>query len=185
MKLTLTARSLGKKSSLKQLRHLQQIPGVLYSLKSEGSVSISLSKEELDVHLRAIAKGNLATKVFDIELDGKKSKAIVKQIQYHPVTYAVLHLDLQEVDEKKTVTVNVPVVCTNADQCSGVKLGGQIKMIKRSVRVTTSVATLPEAFYIDMQAVGLGEVRRVGDLPKTEGVNIVNDKNNVLVSVAK
>jgi large subunit ribosomal protein L25 len=185
MKLTLTARSLGKKSSLKQIRHLRGIPGVIYTLNQGVTQSITLDGVDLEGLLRAIPKGNLSTKVFDVDFDGKSSKAIVKQIQYHPVTYAILHVDLQEVESDKVVTVNVPIICTNQDQCSGVKLGGQIKFIKRSVRVHCQVSHLPEAFYVDMQAVAIGEVRRVRDLEIKDGVHVVTHKNNVLVSVAK
>jgi large subunit ribosomal protein L25 len=157
----------------------------MYTLNSVTSESFSLRGEEFESHLRAIPKGNLATKVFEVDFDGKKTKAIVKQIQYHPITYAILHIDLQEVEDQKIVRVNVPVVCTNQDQCGGVKLGGQVKLIKRSVRVKCKVADLPEAFYVNLQPVGLGDVRRVGDLDVKEGVQVVAHKNNVLVSVAK
>ncbi len=185
MKLTLTARSLGKKSSLKHIRHLQNVPGVLYTLKNGGSTPVTIEGGDLEAHLRSIDKGGLATKVFEIELDGRKGKALIKQIQYHPVSYAILHIDLQEVEDQKVVTINVPIFCTNQDQCAGVKLGGQVKFIKRSVRVTCEVAKMPEAFYLDLQQVSLGEVRRVGDLDVKAGVNVLTHKSNVLVSVAK
>ncbi|MBM3201562.1 MAG: 50S ribosomal protein L25 [Chlamydiae bacterium] len=185
MKLTLTTRALGKKSSLKQIRHLKDIPGVLYTLNKGVSLSVTIGGVELETHLRSISKGGLATKVFEIELDGKKSKAIVKQIQYHPVTYAILHLDLQEVEDHKLVSVNVPVVCINQDQCPGMKLGGQLKFIKRAVRVTCQANQLPEAFHLDMQSVGLGEVRRVRDLSISADLRVITKQDNVLVSVAK
>lgn len=185
MKLTLTARSLGTKGSLKQLRHLKGIPGVMYALNSVNSEAFTLRCEEFEAHLRVLPKGNLATKVFDVDFDGKKTKAIVKQIQYHPISYAILHVDLQEVEDQKMVRVNVPVICTNQDQCVGVKLGGQVKLIKRSVRVKCKVADLPDAFYVDLQTVGLGDVRRAGDLNVKDGVQVVTHRNNVLVSVAK
>lgn len=184
MKLTLSTRSCGKKSALKQMRHEGQIPAVMYRLDGS-SATIALSTEEFESAMRAMKKEGLSTQIFDVELEGKKSKAIVKDIAYHRTTYKVLHLDFQEVDDNKEVNINVPVVCHYADECIGVKHGGGIKRIKRKVPVRCLVKDLPEAFCIDTRPIELGQVFRIRELQVPKGVSIRTPGDNVLISVSK
>ena len=94
MKLSVSKRTEEKKSGLVQLRHSGDIPAVIYK-PGQPSEKITIKGPEFAAIIRGLKKGYLPTAIFEIELDGKKCRAIVKDIQYHPTTYRILHLDFQ------------------------------------------------------------------------------------------
>ena len=94
MDLKLEKRQEGKKSELGSIRREGNIPSILYFREGKGSKAVIVNGIEFANLLRHLKKGCLATKVLDIEYEGKKTKALVKDINYHRVTYEIEHLDL-------------------------------------------------------------------------------------------
>ena len=90
---------------------------------------------EFEAVLRKLPKGYLPTTIFELDMEGKTKKAIVKDIQYHPTTYRILHLDFLILEPKITVDVKVPINCIGEADCVGVKLGGFVRPVKRHVEV--------------------------------------------------
>ncbi|MCF7851687.1 MAG: 50S ribosomal protein L25/general stress protein Ctc [Simkaniaceae bacterium] len=184
MKLKVFNREHGKRGQLSAVRHEDHIPAVLYIKNGENKV-ISVDGNEFMAILRSIKKGFLSTTVFDLEIDGKKVKAIVKDIQYHRTTYDVLHLDFQELYDDMKINVNVPLEFIGSAECIGIKLGGFLRPVMRSVKVRCFPKDIPESFMLDISKLGIKQTKRIRDLALKEGVTILADKNNVLAVIAK
>lgn len=172
-KLTASPRTgLGKKAT-KALRSEDKIPVVLNS----GAVA-----EHLVVDNDAVRKLVYTPDVYAIELDveGKKRMAILKDIQFHPVKDTILHMDLLEVNETKPVVIEVPVKLEG--HAEGVKAGGKLTLSMKKLKVRAPYTEVPERVVINVDNLGLGKSLAVGDL-HFDGFELVNAKNAVVCAV--
>lgn len=119
---------------------------------------------------------------FAIELDfnGGKKMAILKDIQFHPVKDTILHMDFLEVDDKKPVVIQVPVKLEG--HAEGVKAGGKLSLSMKKLKVKAIYTNVPERLVINVDNLGLGKALQVGDL-HFEGLELVNAKNAVVCAV--
>lgn len=120
--------------------------------------------------------------IFAIELDinGEKRMAVLKDIQFHPVKDAILHIDLLEVREDKPVVIEVPVKLEG--HAEGVKAGGKLSLSMKKLKVRAPYTAIPERLVINVDNLGLGKTMQVGDL-HFEGLELVNAKNAVVCAV--
>ena len=164
--------NVGKKDA-KALRDSGQVPCVLYGQGTQTHFSLADIKVEKLV---------FNPDVFNIELDidGKKTNAIIQEIQQNPITDKVMHIDFLELDSKKPVKVALPVRLTGASR--GVLAGGRLMQVFRRLRVVGLPADLPEAIVIDITKLRIGQSIRVKDL-ENDGLAISEAKNAVVVAV--
>ena len=120
--------------------------------------------------------------VFAIELDvnGEKRNAVLREVQFHPVKDTILHIDLLEVNDKKPVVVEVPV--KREGHAEGVKAGGKLQLSMKKLKVKAPYTLIPERVVINIDNLGLGKTLQVGDL-HYEGLELVNAKNAVVCAV--
>ena len=118
--------------------------------------------------------------VVNIAIDGKEHKAIIKELQFHPTTDAVLHADFYEVNETKKITVGIPVNITGHAQ--GVRDGGKLQLQIRKINVTAPYKNIPEVLEIDVTSLELGKSIKVGSL-SFEGLEIATPKEVIVCSV--
>ena len=182
MKLKMFKREGSKKSILGEIRREGNIPAVLYSA-GEANENISVDGVEFKAILRNIVAGRLSTTRFAL-VDGEKEvPAIVKDIQYHPTTYQVLHMDFMV--PKNTVKVRVPIECKGVMDCQGIKLGGFLRPVMRYVKVECPADKVPDALFIDVRELAVGQSKRLSDLSFPEGVKSLVDLSQVIVVIAK
>ena len=184
MKLSAFPRTLGKKSEINKIRREGDVPAVIYG-RAQSVQTVFVKGDELQAILRKLKSGLLATTFFEL-YDGKNAmKVLVKDIQYHPVSYAVLHLDFFNIDDKTPVTVNVPIQIAGLSECVGVKLGGFLRQVIRSLKVKCLSGNLPQEFTLDVTQLGLAQVMRLSDIVIPEGVQPLGKMNEVAVVIAK
>lgn len=137
---------------------------------------------DLTVTNDAVRKLIYTPDIYAIELDinGEKRMAVLKDIQFHPVKDNILHLDLLEVNDKKPVTIEVPVKLDG--HAEGVKAGGKLTISMKKLRVKAVYTNIPERLVINVDNLGLGKSLAVGDL-HFEGLELVNAKNAVVCAV--
>lgn len=184
MELLLEERVNTKKSGVNGLRRNGKIPAIVYA-EGGPSVNVSIEESQFQTCLRSIPKGQLATTVFSVKHQKEEFKVIVKQIQYAPVTYRIMHLDLQKFEEQGQYTVRIPVKTKNDDLSKGVKLGGFVSIVNRAVKVSLKGSDLVDYFVIDLQNVDLGETVRVRDLDFKKSMRALIDDHAVLAKVGK
>lgn len=184
MKLSVFPRPAKAKSELTRIRLEGNIPAVLYG---EGQVlkHLTICGEDVQTILRHIKQGQLSTTVFEIHDGSTTHKVIVKEVQYHPSTYAILHMDLLEVKDHIPVQVNVPIQLANQVDCVGVKLGGFVRQVIRSLKVSCLLKDLPSEFVLDIKDLGVSQSLRLGDIPLPQGVKPIGKMGEIAVLIAK
>lgn len=185
MKLNIISRKAVKKSESNQLRREGFVPAVIYT-KGESAEPIAVNAKEFSALLRTVKQGHLATSIFElVGSDGKTRRAIVKDIQYNPINYDVIHLDFELLDDKIQINVNVPIEFTGVADCVGVKLGGVIRQIIRGLKVRCFPKDMPASLQLDVQNMGMKECKRLKDLEIPNTIRPLMDLNEVVVVIAK
>ncbi len=118
--------------------------------------------------------------VVSINIDGNEHKAIIKELQFHPTTDALLHADFYEINEQKDITVGIPVKLNGLAQ--GVRDGGKLNLSIRKIDVTAPYMNIPEILEIDVTNLALGKAIKVGEL-KFEGLTLATPAQVVVCSV--
>ena len=144
---------------------------------NRGIITTNLQVKEDDVR-----KLIYTPDIFAINLDvnGVKKNAVLKEIQFHPVTDNILHIDLLEVSDKKPVVMEVPVKLEG--HAEGVKAGGKLTLSMKKIKVKALYTSIPERVVINVDNLGLGKTMQIGDL-HFDGLELMNAKNAVVCAV--
>ena len=161
------------KSSTKQLRKAGNVPCVIYG---DGNVVHFYAPKNAFTGLIYTPEAH----VVQLDLEGKKMSAILKEIQYHPVNDAISHIDFIAVSEAKPVTIGIPVKVEGISP--GVKAGGKLRIKARSLKVRGLVKSIPEYLTVDISELNIGQSIRVGDL-SYKGIEMVDSKKDLVLSV--
>src|SRR5918996_323187 len=176
--LTATPRSDVGKGAARKLRSTARIPGVIYGHHREAQ-SLAIDARELEKLLGQIAPG---TTVVELNLEGRVSRTLIREIQRHPFKRQVLHIDFQELVAGEKITVNVPILLIGT--AAGVKDGGTVEEVMREVSIEVDPANIPNHFEIDISALGINDSVHVSDIKVPEGVEILDDLEATVAVVA-
>ena len=156
--------------------------------RKAGNVPCVIYGGEATVHFSAPAlafKSLVYTpeaKTATITVDGKTTAAVIQDMQFHPVTDALMHIDFIQLVEGKAVTMNIPVVLNG--QARGVLNGGKLKMVLRTLSVRALPNELPDNIQLDITDLRIGKSIRVSDVVPA-GYEILNADTAVIVTVKK
>ena len=184
MKLTAKMRVKSKKRDAKRIRRSGDIPAVIYA-SGKPSEMLHIDGQEFAALLRKIKPAHLSTTKITLDFDGKKRVVLVKDIQYHPTTYSILHLDFEELLDDVLVNVRVPINCIGIMDCAGIKLGGVLRQVIRQVKVRCLPKLLPEAFDVNVKDLGIKQSLRLSDIQIAEGIRPLAKLEEVVVVIAK
>lgn len=170
---------LGKKAS-KLLRKQGLIPCNIYGIE-KGENGLPVAKSFV-VPFSEIRKVVYTPNVYvvNINIDGVEKKAVIKELQFHPVSDALLHVDFLEITAEKPVTVGIPVKLVG--HAAGVRNGGRLALAVRQLKVTASYLNIPEILEIDVTPLEIGKSIKVGEL-HFEGLEFATSKEVVVCSV--
>jgi large subunit ribosomal protein L25 len=163
---------LGKASS-KTIRAAENVPCILYGGKS--SVYFSVIEKDLK-HILYTPHVYL----IDLDVNGQKYRSKIQDIQFHPVSDAVNHIDFYEVSDDKEITIDLPVIVTG--NSVGVREGGKLIQDKRKVKVRGLVKNIPDEISVDISEIGIGKSVKVGDLVH-KNLEFLDMKHSPVVSV--
>lgn len=169
---------LGKKAS-KVLRKEGFVPCNLYGLAQENGQPVAVSFAASMSELRKIVY-TPHIYVINLIIDGENHTAILKELQFHPVTDALLHVDFLEVNDQKPITIGIPVKLVGLAQ--GVRDGGRMNLSIRKIDVTAPYQQIPEHLDVDVTALKIGKSIKVGDL-SYEGLELATGKNVIVCSI--
>lgn len=171
-------KDLGKKAS-KLLRKDGFVPCNLYGRKDEDGKPITLPFASPMNEIRRIVY-TPHIYVINLIIDGESHTAVMRELQFHPVTDAVLHVDFYEVNDQKPITIGIPVKLKGL--AAGVKAGGRMNLSVRKLNVTAPYQNIPEHLDVDVTNLQLGKSIKVGQL-NFEGLEIATPKDVVVCSV--
>ena len=175
-----TARiDLGKKAS-REIRRNGSVPCVIYGEKKDANgmpeaIHFTVSEKEIN---KIVYTPHIY--LIDINIDGTDHKAVIKEIQFHPVKDNVLHVDFYEVNAEKPIVMAVPIAPKGLAE--GVRAGGRLNAMVRKLKVRAPYAAIPEKLEIDVTSLGLGKSIKAGSL-HFEGLELVTPKEVVVLTV--
>jgi large subunit ribosomal protein L25 len=178
--LTITRRDGVGKGPAKRLRRSGQVPAILYG----GAQPVNIAVVPKDI-LRLIHGHEGSTQLFRVAFDGGTDArmAIIRDLQFDPVTEDLIHVDLQEVAMDRAIQVSVAI--HHVGEAIGVKESqGILEMVLREVRVSCLPGNIPEFLEADVTGLNIHDVLTVKDLRVPEGVRVLNDGNQAVVTVA-
>lgn len=162
----------GKKAA-KQSRKSEYVPAVIYGAGE--NIMIALNEKEL----RKVIYTPIVYLV-KLNVDGKVHDAIIKEVQFHPVTDKILHVDFLKVSENKPITIGLPINLVG--QAEGVKAGGKLLQVVRKIRVKGLAKDLPDAIEIDVTKLGIGKSIMVGEL-SFDKFTVIEPKSMVIATI--
>ncbi len=168
----------GKKAT-KLLRKEGYVPCNLYGESTEDGKPVAMSIAILAKDLRK-AVYTPHVYVVNLDIEGELHTAVMKELQFHPTTDALLHIDFYEINETKPITIGIPVKLNGLAQ--GVRDGGRLNLTVRKINVTAPYKNIPETLDIDVTSLTIGKSIKVGEL-KFEGLEMATSKEVVVCSI--
>jgi large subunit ribosomal protein L25 len=180
--LTAAPRALGRRAGSKKLRAEGRIPATIYGRQAKPQ-NLEVDAKEMGNLIHHSASENLLVDLSVKEDSRSKRLALVQEVQHHPLSGKILHVDFHEVAENEKVTIKVPVETTG--EAVGVKTGGgTLEHVLFKVTVRALPKDLPESITVDVSHLNIGEAVHIGEIPVPAGVEILGDKNIPVISVA-
>jgi len=161
-------------SSSEVLRRLGRVPGVVYG---HGEAAVTFHVKELALRPLIYTQ---ETHTISLNLDGKSTNCILREVQFHPVTDRVRHIDLIALHAGEKIKVDVPIVITGT--AAGVKDGGIVDFVLHKLSVDVLPESIPEHISVDITDLKIGHSVHVKDLPAHPGYTILGDQNSVIVA---
>ena len=174
------ARPRAGKGAARATRREGKLPGVIYGAKQPASL-ISLDPRAV---LREVQKAGWQSRLYEISLDGGLTRALIRDVQYHPVTDQPEHVDFQRLSAGERIRVAVPVHFDNEALSPGLKRGGVLNVVRHAVEVYCEPESIPDQFTADMTGLDFNDNVRWHDLKGTENARPVIDRDFVVATVA-
>jgi len=164
--------NVGKRDA-KELRYEGLVPAVLYGGKTQTHFSVSAADLKPVIYTPVVH-------FIDITVAGTKTQAIIQDIQFHPLTEQILHVDFLELDEKKPIAIEIPIRITGTSP--GVKMGGKLVQKLRKLRIKALPKDHLDNIDVSIEGLEVGKSVRVGDL-KFDKLTITNAKEDTILSI--
>jgi len=175
-------RSLGRRAGAKKLRTSGRIPATIYGRQAKPQNLEVISKEMENLIHHAVSE-NLLVDLAVKEDSRPKRLALVQEVQHHPLSGHILHVDFHEVAENEKVTVMVPV--ETVGEAVGVKTsGGVLEHVLFKIKARALPKDLPEQIIVDVSNLNIGQAIHLGEIQAPAGVELIGDKNIPVIAVA-
>ena len=169
------------KGSARAARRAGLVPAVIYGDK-KGSVGINLSAREIT---RIVHQPGIFGRLLDIDVKGEKNTVLTRDIQFHPVTDNILHMDFLRVTGSAKVAVAVPVEFINEDNCPGLRIGGVLNVVRYEVELMCPASSIPEKITVDLEGMKIGDTIHISSIQLPEGVEpTITDRDFTVATVA-
>lgn len=179
LEIQVDARDKKRKRDAKRLLRSGKIPGVLYGPRTQ-TVALELDKREFTSRVAGL-EGSHLVRLKSASTMLAEKVALVKDMQFHPISGDVIHADLYEVDLTATIQVRVPLHFVG--RAAGVTRGGILQPIVREIEVECLPMDIPEFFNVDVSALDIGDSVHVAELAMPQGVSAVSEASLALVTV--
>jgi large subunit ribosomal protein L25 len=176
------SRTLGRRAGAKRLRTSGRIPAVIYGGQTKPQ-NLEVVSKEMDNLVHHSASENILVDLAVKDDARPKRLALVQEVQHHPLSGSILHVDFHEVAENEKVTIMVPVETTG--EAEGVKTGGGVlEHVLFKIKARALPKDLPEVITVDVSKLNIGQAIHLGEIPAPAGVEIIGDKNIPVIAVA-
>ena len=174
------ARARDGKGAARATRRAGKVPGVIYGARQEPTL-IALEPRAV---MRELHRAGWQSRVYEIKMNGDATRALIRDVQFHPVTDAPEHVDFQRLAAGERVRVAVPVHFENDGLSPGLKRGGVLNVIRHTVEVYCDPDQIPEQFTADLAELDFNDAVRWEDLKGAGQTRPVINRNFVVATVA-
>lgn len=176
--LNATVRTVTGKGAARKIRQEGNIPSVIYGHGREPQ-SLTTNARETEKLLRGIAT---SATVIELNIDGKVSRTLIREIQRHPFKRHIMHIDFQELVAGETVSVHCPIVYIGTPE--GVRLeGGILDQIMHQLHIEVDPSSIPNHIDVDVSGLRLGKSLHVSDITLPAGIKVLDDAGSTLCIV--
>lgn len=181
LELKAMAREKVGKGASRKLRRKGYVPAVIYGAKKP---PLPIYVERRDA-IKQIFSGNFLTTLYDIEVDGKKTRVLPKAFDLDPVKDMPIHLDFLRVAADTEVTVEVSVSFINEDKAPGIKRGGVLNIVRHSVEVNCPANAIPDEFVVDLTGLEINDTVHISNVTLPENVTpTITDRDFTIATIA-
>jgi len=179
---TLTAESRDKsEQKLTTLRKSGLVPGVVYG-GSEPPINVSIKSEILKNESR---EKSFFSKIYNLKIGDRVTQVIPRDIQYDPVTDFPLHIDFYRLTKGKKIVLEIPVDFINREKSPGIKKGGVLNVVRRSIELKCSVESIPTVIEIDLDGLEIGDSIHISSIALPENTTVtITDRDFTIATVA-
>lgn len=179
VELKATTRTTTGNGPARALRRQGRIPAIVYGPKSEPGM-LSIDTHDIELLIKA---GSVGHSIFNLVIDdGDGTRAaMIKELQTHPVSQDILHIDFYEVSMKRKIKVNVPVVTTG--MATGVELGGMLQIVRRELEVFCLPDAIPQEITIDITDLEIGDSVHIEDIKIEGDVEIPHEVDFTILTI--
>jgi large subunit ribosomal protein L25 len=169
------------KGSSRAARRAGLIPAVIYGDKKE-PIGINLNGREIT---RIVHQPGIFGRLLDIGINGDNHTVLTRDIQFHPVTDALLHMDFLRVSGSAKVAVAVAVEFLNEDICPGLKIGGVLNVVRHEVELLCPATAIPEKITVDLHSAKIGDSIHISAINLPDGVEpTITDRDFTVATIA-
>jgi large subunit ribosomal protein L25 len=160
---------------------LGRVPAIVYGDNQEPAL-ISLEPRELS---RCLARPGFYNHLVEISVNGTTHRTLPREVQYHPVSDAPLHVDFQRVSAGAQVHVMVPVVFINQERSPGLRRGGILNVVRHGIEMLCSVDNIPERLVVSLAGLEIGDSIHIGAVEMPEGARpAIHERDFTIASIA-
>lgn len=177
---TITAepRERAGKGAARATRRAGKVPAVIYGAKQPAA----LLQLDPRIVLRELHRGGWRSRLYDVQVDGATNRALLREVQYHPVTDQPIHVDFQRLAAGEKVRLAVSVLFQNEATSPGLKRGGSLNVVRHTVEVLADPDHVPAAFTVDLSSLDINDSVHWADLAGTEGVTLAGTARDFVVA---
>lgn len=169
------------KGVARALRREGLVPAVIYGDNKEPE-GVSLSRKDFT---NLYNTGRLMSTLLDIEVDGKKTRVLTRDLQLHPVRDDIMHADFLRLSKGTKIAVEVQVVFLNEDTCPGLKTGGVLNVVRYTVELNCPADSIPDSIEVDLASVNMGDSVHISDITLPDGVvPVISDRDFTIATIA-
>ena len=169
------------KGASRALRKAGIVPAVIYGDK-KAPVLINITEKALKAEL---AKAGFWTHQFEIVVDGEKTRTICQDVQLHPVSDVPLHADFLRIAKNAKLEMEIPLHIVGEEASPGLRQGGTINLVHRSLLVSCSPDAIPEHFTLDVSALNIGDALTTKDIVLPEKVTLTTPDELTLLTITE
>lgn len=169
------------KGGARALRRAGRIPGVIYG---GAAAPLAISLDIRDVG-REIHRPGFFSRLYDLQLDGKSHRVLPREVQFHPVTDAPLHVDFLRYVAGQKIHVHVPVVFVEQENCQGLRRGGVLNVVRHEIELVSQPEAIPTEITISLAGYDIGESVHFSAVALPQGVNpAITDRDFTIATIA-
>ena len=169
------------KGAARAVRRQGRVPAIVYG-DSKEPVNSSLEPRALG---KALAREGFFSHLVDIQVNSTTHRTLPRDIQYHPVTDAPMHVDFMRVGAGAQATVSIPVHFINQERAPGIRRGGILNVVRHGIEMVCSVDNIPEHIVVDLDGLEIGDSIHIGAVTMPEGARpVIQERDFTIASIA-